>query len=193
MPSSYTAPIYDGEPITFEVFVLRCARGMGACVTIRDEPLDVPPPEAFAPDPYYSRAVEKAEAEWRRLSALSPAELHEEIDAKYSADLGEYIAGAARAAEIRARYSAMLTQVEAWDPPTPDHAGLKGFMLEQIRGSSESDGYPPQRPAKPSPDEVLDRAKAAVSHAWESLGKEARRVETRNAWLRALRASLATQ
>jgi hypothetical protein len=37
MPTGYTAAI--GEGIEFDKFVMQCARAMGACVMMRDEPI----------------------------------------------------------------------------------------------------------------------------------------------------------
>ena len=38
MPTGYTLDLYNGKDITFEEFVLKCARAFGALIDMRDEP-----------------------------------------------------------------------------------------------------------------------------------------------------------
>ncbi len=51
MPTGYTDAVKDG--ITFDQFVLGCARGMGALVMMRDEPSGTPIPERFEPSRFF--------------------------------------------------------------------------------------------------------------------------------------------
>ena len=82
MPSAYTAAVSDG--IDFKTFVLRCARAMGACVSMRDDPLDVPIPERFEPSDYHVRKTLEAEAQLETLRAMSPAEAETAAAAEYA-------------------------------------------------------------------------------------------------------------
>lgn len=67
MPTGYTANVHDG--ITFEQFVWQCARGMGALVTMRDEPTGAPIPERFEPSDYNAKRLQEAKDELVRLRA----------------------------------------------------------------------------------------------------------------------------
>lgn len=40
MPTGYTSIIDDNENVTFKEYALRCARGFGALMHLRDESLD---------------------------------------------------------------------------------------------------------------------------------------------------------
>lgn len=189
MPTSYTAPLVDGH-MTFEAFVLRAARAMGACVTLRDEPLDAPLPEALEPHPYYAQRVEEAEAEYTRLLHMTIESLQAEIDEKHTKALEAHAAEVRRREELRARLLAMRLAVLAWTPPTPEHTGLQRFMVEQLDATLEFDGTPPSFPVRPSVPAVLSRAWEAVLYARAAKKDEIERTASRNAWLRALRGSL---
>ena len=45
----------------------------------------------------------------------------------------------ATAFDGRERYETMLAEVEAWQPPTPDHEELKRFMADQLRESKRGE------------------------------------------------------
>ena len=48
MPTGYTSKIYEGkENVTGKSFIMDCARGFGACISMRDESSDTPIPEEF--------------------------------------------------------------------------------------------------------------------------------------------------
>lgn len=71
MPTGYTDALYEGEDVSFEQFVWRCARGMGALVTMRDDPPDTPIPMRFVPQTaYYDRELEAARAEVARIESM---------------------------------------------------------------------------------------------------------------------------
>ena len=83
MPTGYTAIIDDNPKVSFSDFVLRCARGMGACITMREEPNDTPIPERFEPSDYYRDRVERLRGTLARLSSMSDADAQAEADAEY--------------------------------------------------------------------------------------------------------------
>lgn len=194
MPTGYTSDLYEGRPVTFVEFALKCARDFGACVSMRDEPLDTPIPEAFEPSPYYRQALEEAEA---RLATLTAMKL-EEMEAAYlqarAKELTEYEALRKRSHELRARYTAMLAQVKAWTPPTPDHQHFKEFMRQQLVESLNFDtgewSLPVDRGAQAWWEDQVAHAARWRDDAEEAEQKERERVQSRNEWLRDLRESL---
>lgn len=195
MPTGYTADLHDGKPITFEQFVLKCSRAMGAAIMQRDDSLDVEIKERTLDDHYAERvaksalrlqeAMNRSMSEWEALqeAAIADADAYR---TKYVADV----------TAMEARYRAMLEQVRAWAPPTDEHLGLKKFMIEQIESSISFDciGYTPPVPERTSPEEYAQTeiARVARDHARDidELAKERERVASQNAWVRALRDSL---
>jgi len=130
MPTGYTAIIEEG--CTFEDYILRCARGMGALITMRDMPMDAPIPDVFEPSPFYKDELEKAKKEYEALCSMTVPEIERAAIAQYQNRKKGAEEGLAKEDEINKRYERIRAEVEAWVPPTPDHDGLKRFMLEQI-------------------------------------------------------------
>lgn len=197
MPTGYTQPLHDGEPITFEQFVLRCSRAMGAATMQRDESLDVEIQLREVSD-YSIRAVEKAGAAlteaWGR-----PDEAWAELQDKAIADAEKYRSEyVAKRDGIRERYEAMLEQVRSWTPPTAEHEGLRKFMVEQIEESLRFDvhGYEPavtdRLPVAEYREREIGRLARALERDTQSLQEERDRVRGQNAWVTALRDSLTT-
>ena len=141
MPTGYTAPIYEGEEMTFEQFALRCARSFGALVSMRDEPIDAPIPDEFKVDAYYQKDYEEAKAAYENFIQNPPTD--EELEKSYARYVQKETDRAQKANEERAlgrkRYEAMLTKVLKWEPPTPEHVNLKDFMIGQLKDSIDFD------------------------------------------------------
>lgn len=193
MPTGYTA-IIGQKPITFEAFALRCARAMGACVMLRDEPLDAPLPEQFEASGYYAERERDALAEIHRLKAMSPDEAQHAADEEYVREELHVQRANEESAALRAKYEQMLACVKAWTPPTKDHEGLKTFMIEQLEESKRFDCHVMQLPTKRTPEqwrqEKLADAYSSLGYARQEHAKEIARVEARNQWLADLRKSL---
>jgi len=197
MPTGYTADVADGKVTDFRTFALTCARAFGATVMQRDDPLSEMPKHREMPD-FYGEWLAKSEAEQARLGAMTLDEAEIEMAAERDAAIAyrdEYLA---RKAAERARYESMLAEVEAWEPPTFDHAELKSFMAKQLRESIDFDcggSYEPAVPDIRSAQAWLadKRAKAAadVARNLKSIAEEQERCDSANAWIDALYASLA--
>lgn len=195
MPTGYTAIIEEKPDLTFREFALRCARGMGACVMQRDEPMDVLP-SVQPPSDFYATRKREAEVELGELRALTD----DAARGRYLAHLQEVEAhnkkSIAECAETRARYTRMRHMVMAWVPPTPDHLGLQRFMLEQI-DACKSDWTPYLLSAEPDTatwlSKQIEAAEWRLANATEYEIEERRRFEERKAWIEALYASLAKE
>jgi hypothetical protein len=195
MPTGYTADLHDGKQITFEQFVLKCSRAMGAAITQRDESPEMEIRELTLDDHYVEtvaksaarlqEAISRPASEWEALQDAAIAEA-ETYRAKYLADQEA----------MRARYEGMLDQVRAWVPPTSEHYGLKKFMIDQITSSIEFDcgSYVPAVPERTSPDIYAQQEIARLTKAHgrdiQHLAEERERVAGQNAWVRALRDAL---
>ena len=203
MPTGYTAPIHEavekGETFPFPEFARRCARAMGALIMQRDDPLTSALPDGQEVAGHYVRSVEKAEEKAARLRSLDFAGRLAHGEAVIAEKVAGYEKGFEERVELCAAFDAMRREVEAWTPPTPDHEGLKSFMLEQIDLDQrhENPAYYAERLGewrRKDPKEVFeDEVKAAneaVGRAHQSLAEERYRVASRNAWVRALRDAL---
>jgi hypothetical protein len=194
MPTGYTAKLYEGEQ-SFEDFVLRCARGMGALATMRDDPMDAPIPDRFEPDPYYRDSLARSEAKLAEAEAWTEDEAFAEWQTAYATQVDSRAEVASETAAKRVRYERMLAAVKAWEPPTPDHQGFKDFMIEQLTGSIDFDCSNYEWPDPPVfavwRDEELERRRRRVEMDRESWADEQRRAAERTAWVRALKGSLA--
>ena len=198
MPTGCTAAIADG--IDFETFVMRCARGMGALIMMRDEPIDAPIPERFEPSDYHTRKLAEANAELEKLHAMSLEETEAAAREAFEAETKANGEAIARNRELRGKYEAMLSQVQAWEPPTPDHDSFKKFIADQLTESIRFDCsesyYEERKPKQQTGAEWLESqiAKAAqdVEYHTTEHAKEVERTEGRNGWIGALRNSLST-
>lgn len=197
MPTGYTADLHDGNPITFERFVLTCSRAMGAAVMQRDEPLDSEIRDREV-DEHYAANIAKAKRkldEGLRRSVADWEEAQQQEIAEATEARDSYIA---RKSEIKARYDAMLHDVLAWVPPTEEHVGLKKFMVDQIEESIRFDcgDWNPSVPvAKPTVDYAEERIGRLAQNLIDEQKREREereRVASQNAWVRALRVSLRT-
>jgi len=194
MPSGYTAPIAAG--ITFEQFVWGCARAFGALVTMRDDPSDAPIPDRLEPEPYYAEKIAKVEAELYDIERMDPARAvvlaREEYDRAMASDRKR----ATERAELERKYRDMLDRVEAWKPPSPDHVGMRDFMLDQLRESIRFDcSHDYQEPKPPLEGRAYIAARAEklrsdLDYYRKQHAEEVERIEKRNEWLRLLRESV---
>lgn len=196
MPTGYTAKLME-EGETFEQFAIRCARAFGALILMRDEPMDAPITEEFKPSDYYVKAGADARAELDRLEAMGGNEriaFGEALRAQSAQRSREWLE---KDRAANGRLTTMRTEVEAWEPPSPDHANYKAFMLEQIDMSLNDLGYIEKTITEAEQRAAVDYYAQAVKTAERNIGyyaaehaKEVERTESRNQWIRQLRDSL---
>ena len=204
MPTGITSDLYEGKDVTFAEFAMGAARSFGMLITMRDEPMGAPIPEVFEPDESFARRLTDAQAEQKRLEALSSEEWAArqlEENERHDAQVAE----AHREAQVlKARYEAMLDEVNAWDPPTPAHIEMKKFMRQQLINSIRFDcsarSVAADQLARPGGgalpvdayrDWALFTAHEAVESARTSYATAVATAKTRTEWVRALRESLA--
>lgn len=196
MPTGYTSELYDGEQ-TFEDYAWGVARGFGALITMRDDPMDAPIPEAFQPSSYHADAIREAKDDLAALERMTDAEIVRfQVGKRHEAEQyrARYVAD--REA-LAARYRKMLEKAVAWEPPTPDHVKFKETMVEQLERSLTFDcggSYEPDVPLVLTADEyrVKERARLEKDIAYHEgeHAKDVERAEQRTAWVRALRGAL---
>ncbi len=131
MPTGYTAGILDGKITTFPQFAKQCMRAFGATIHMRDDDMDAEYEER-TPSDYHLKAIDKAK------QSLIDAEilLDEVIVANKKKELEEnkkyHIKGIEKANIDAKNMNAILKEVNAWQPPTSAHTGMKDFMADQI-------------------------------------------------------------
>ena len=132
MPTGYTAFIEDGDITTGREFLLLCSRNFGVAIDVRDEPLSVPTPTKFEPNPYYKKSYEDAVKELEEAETLTFDTAKLRRQSEYEKKIKRAREIAAKMAEMNQRYQKVRREVELWIPPTDDHSGIKRFALEQI-------------------------------------------------------------
>jgi hypothetical protein len=194
MPTGYTADVASGKIDTLDAFALMCARGMGACVMMRDASHDAPIPERFEPSSYHAERIAEARAEIERLSGLSTAELAELAATNRAEVIARNAIYVAEREAQRARYKAMIAKVSAW---TGAPEGIQEFMLSQLQESLQFDcSGEVYQAAVPSADgaewraDEIAKAERTIAYHTPEQAKEVERTESRNAWLAQLRKSL---
>lgn len=194
MPTGYTAGIKPEGGVTFEQFVMGCARAFGALVTMRDDPADAAIPDEFKPDADHRDRIEAAEQRLLDITAM-PLDVAARHAAESHAEAMRRHADREReAAAQRAAYEAMLAKVRAWEPPTPDHQELRSFMLSQIRESIEFDCRVYEPPAAMSGADwhrfQMREAERGLAYVRNEAAEDVERARQRTEWVRALRKSL---
>lgn len=195
MPTGYTANIKDG--ITFEKFIMRCARAFGALTTMRDDPSDAEIPEEFKPSDYHSKKLVELQTELEAIKGMSI----EEATAKAKAEHNEKIDYNEKAIkehnELRQKYGDILASAKKWQPPTPDHQGLKDFMIQQLTQSINFDcntDYYKKPVELLTGEQWLSKKKQSllkdIDYHMYSNQEEIERVRERNEWVKQLRNSI---
>ena len=198
MPTGYTAGLHDGTPTTFPEFAMQCARAFGALITMRDSGADATIPGEFQPEPYYRDNHAQAKARLAEVQGWDLATAQEESQREYDTEAARIAKSNAEDDARRERYEAMLAEVEAWTPPTPDHAEMKTFMIGQLTGSIKFDctlerQEPARLPGAAYKAQQEEHARKQAAYYATEYAKEVERAAGRTEWVRALRESLTPQ
>lgn len=140
MPTGYTDSIKDG--ISFENFVLKCARNFGACIALRGVGGDVLPTIdniQFDRDDYHETKLKNAESNLLHFENCSEEEWADAFAERVATDTKDAEDRIAEKKQLLKKYKEMLAKVEDWIPPTHDHVALKEFMKQQIVSSIDYD------------------------------------------------------
>lgn len=199
MPTGYTADIQEG--ISFEDFVMRCARAFGALISMREDSPDAEIKE-FKPNSYNQDNIHELKKEQARVCEMSEEETSVEAKKEYQANIEKRKNAKKKDLEIQQKYNEMLEKVRRWDPPTKDHVNLKEFMIDQIEKSLEFDCYinnfdeyhpiPILQTGEEWKSKELLRINKSLLYHYKELKKEENRCNERNRWVKQLRDSLRT-
>lgn len=180
----------------FNSFVMTCARAMGACVMMRDEPFDAPIP-TFEPSDYNAKAKLDAEKLLKKLKSMSTEDAMALGKEEKTKDIKRLKECVDREEAENKRLDRMVEEVGEWAPPTEDHQGLKEFMLDQIDISrtagvyyqGELDKTQSREPTSFIFDKIAN-AERDIEYHKKGDTEERDRTEERNQWVIALRESL---
>ena len=196
MPTGYTAKLME-EGQSFSDFIMLCARAFGAAISMKEDSLETPIPEAFQPSAFYRELIDTAAQRKAELDAMTSAERIAFGEQQRQKDITSCDESIRRLTVENARLKDMEIQVRAWEPPSTDHTGLKDFMLEQIRVCLHDSSYTEQglkTALEKSPcayySEAVLRAEHDIEYYAKEEKKEIERVAGRNKWVRQLRDSL---
>ena len=192
MPTGYTAKLYEGDQ-SFEDFATECLRAFGALVELRDTP-DAPIPDEFRPSDYHDRETTKARVSLATAEVMTDEAAQKAAETNYRTQLAAWQRSEDERAVRKARYEAALAEVEAWQPPTPDHEEFKKFMRDQLAQSIDFDcsswPAPEQQDGATYRSATIAKAQRDVEYHEQEHAKEVERAKGRTAWVRAARESL---
>ena len=197
MPTGYTDCVSKGEVTDFKTYALRCARAFGACVMLRDEPMSDEIPE-FEPSDHNKKCLEEAEKQLAELNAMTAADKVAMFERESAARIKSVKEGIERKQQQLERYNAMLEKAKAFKAPTKDHAEYAKFLVSQleesIRFDCGCDFYEKMLEEQQGFDDWCDSKLQSLVHDIQyhrkAMKEEIQRTETRNKWVRDLKASL---
>ena len=197
MPTGYTEILQRRPDVSFREFALRCARAMGACIMQREDPMDNLPDPEEKPSTYHEDEIARLEAFLRMLRGLTPEEAERQVRQDYERQESDRLAAIADKQVTLQTYERMLAEVNVWNPPSSDHAGLKEFMVEQVEKSIDCDcdtTYYQQPTVKEDATTwvatQINKATEEIDYHTRKHREEVKRTEQRNEWKRQLMASL---
>jgi len=172
-----------------------CARAFGATIEMRDEPLSAPIPEEFKATTYHAKNLEESKVRLVELAAMPPEEAAARALESYNAECARRAEYERERKAKEQRYVRMLAKAHVYVAPTPDHEGLRSFMIDQLQRSIDFDcnfKHPPlaQVDGQAWLNEQIESAAKDVKYHAEAVQKELELSAQRTAWVKALRESL---
>lgn len=200
MPNGYTAAIYEGKDVTLRDYLMGVARGYTLAIMQRDEDLRKPVRRVEPQTRYHDEGIDAAEKRLREVAATSVEEANRKAAEEYKAACADWEIEKDRRLAMRARYEAMVQQVEAWEPD-PLVAYLKEGALKHLVDSMKFDCGEPGEEMRYRPypkllagaewiDEQVRKARKDIDYHREERAKELKRTAERNAHIDAFLRSL---
>lgn len=204
MPTGYTVHIQNGDITTGKDFLKLCTRSFGIAMDIRDEPLSVPTPTHFEPDPLYKKLYDKAVEKRNKYIKMDFYEYKQKMIDDYKNKIQSAKEALDKYISEDEKYTKIVEEIKAWIPPTPEHEDLKKFALNQIFISFNTSIIDYYKEALNEKLDVSDEAVLAymddinkdceknVVRAYERWQDELKRVEGKNRWMQQFLDSLET-
>lgn len=193
MPTGYTAIIRDG--ITFEQFAMRCARAFGGLVDMREDSLNAEIPTVQRVAEYKLSSLREAMSAHDALLAISPRQYAARAREAHRIEMARWNDRATEAALLAQRYREMLVKIEAWEPPTAEHVGVKEFMRQQVEDSLKHDcsdfPMPKKLTGKQWFQKQMEAAEWNLEWSAQNYAEGVEAARKRTTWVAKLRESLA--
>lgn len=197
MPTGLTAAIYEGKrKVSFEEYALGVARQFGACITMRDDPINAEIPERFEPSTYHQDAIDKARKRLVEIGSWDDGRWQDEADKSYEGELKRYHDSLANKKAIKRRYEAMLAIARQYKAPTPGHEDFAKMLVEQLEQSIDWDcstSYmtePIRKTASEFKADIVSELNRDIEYHGKQHRDEVERCEGRTQWVQQLRESL---
>jgi hypothetical protein len=198
MPTGYTCKVQDGTCNTLREYALNCALAFGALIDLKDDPNPKIPKEIVADTSFEDNQIRDLQKTIKLISKLSIKECDEKAQSDYDNELNMRDSSILKNNAEKANYRKMLDKVDAYDPPTKDHFGLKAFMVQQLSDSIRWDcdtGYYERLnivklTGKQWKEGKIKEAEARIKGYKENREDEIKRAKDSNEWLQQLYKSL---
>lgn len=195
MPTGYTSKIYEGKDVSYKEFLIDCAKQFDANTLMRDMPFDSEIPIYEPNIKYYKEQIAISEKKLQSLKLKSLEEIELQLEEEHNQSLQREKELEERKEKLKQRYLEIKEEVEKWEPPTPEHANLKTFALEQLSMSIDADCSVftfniEKKDAQNYLKENIEACEETISYYKEKIEEEIERTNKRNQWNKELFNSL---
>jgi hypothetical protein len=133
MATGFTYYLTENDNVPLKHFAMKCARGFGPMIHMRDYDMDGPIPDDLGFDnSYHLEGIARAQDKITELTSMTKGEYIHQAQQKIQDSITEYEKGKKNSQIVSKRLIDMIQQVSTWVPPSPEHEGLKQFMLDQL-------------------------------------------------------------
>ena len=177
-----------------------CARNFGACISMRDEPLDTPIPEKFEESKHYLKKYNEAVSDLNHYCNASNEELASQYQTEMTKEKKYYTDKIEELENLSKSFSRLIDQANAWNPPSDDHSSLKDFMVNQLTESKNVDcnlSFYKERLTELFDTNYtvwlqnkIKEAEKDVAYYKKQISKDEDVYASRNLWIKQLRGSL---
>ncbi len=157
MPSGVTAPLYNGETMSFPEFASRTARVVSPWNAYeRDAPIDAPLSDGFEPRGSFDEKNFREDAtELARVVSWTLEEADQQAFQHNLQELKSYLQSVRTSRERVKAYDFMSAQVAAWQAPTEQHEVMRLVMQKQL---DETFSFERERVSEPAPAKITGEA-----------------------------------
>ena len=196
---AYTGYIHDllDKNMNLKQFTFACAASFGYLVNFRDQDLKGNLPKSIPINRSTLVQISKTKKEIKRLKGLSKQAQIDHGNKEKCRLLKFWEKYEKIQQKEQDKLRSMLSQVESWNPPTKNHQGLKGLMLQQIKDAlGNSDTYCSEEMQRIGNQDPIEFITKELDHTVQNLrdlehewAREQRWNRESNEWLSALKKS----
>ena len=136
MPTDYTAGIVEGSTKTFKDFAKQCIRAF--TFHMRDEKWGTSYYPRKLNTYHFDILIEKVK-KLKIIKKWTDADFKVDRVKSLLEDKRRYLEGISKTSILHTRLEKLLKSAENYNPPTEKHQGIKGFMIEQLRATIDSE------------------------------------------------------